>query len=167
MFVVSEVVKFRILTAVRCVLQFTYLEPSEVRSWHPPTPASSKRVEMDRTVMPCGTVVTTITAVKSKPGRPLPAGLSIGTEPQTVGLHSTGRNMELSVCPTAADVRTASGGEKPDKRKFSNHQLPLQNIGIGWNFSYQSYSIQQVEVGVIYNGKQTETHTNVWFSIDT
>lgn len=27
---------------------------------------------MDRTVMPCGTVVTTVTAVKSKPGRPLP-----------------------------------------------------------------------------------------------
>ncbi|KAM9384502.1 C2 domain-containing protein 2 [Pholidichthys leucotaenia] len=52
--------------------EFTYLEPSEVRSWQPPTPASSKRVEMDRTVMPCGTVVTTITAVKSKPGRPLP-----------------------------------------------------------------------------------------------
>lgn len=56
---------------------FTYLEPSEVRSWHPPTPASSKRVEMDRTVMPCGTVVTTITAVKSKPGRPPPLGLNI------------------------------------------------------------------------------------------
>ncbi|XP_051256334.1 C2 domain-containing protein 2 isoform X1 [Dicentrarchus labrax] len=56
---------------------FTYLEPSEVRSWHPPTPASSKKVEMDRTVMPCGTVVTTITAVKSKPGRPLPLGLNI------------------------------------------------------------------------------------------
>ncbi|XP_012720694.2 C2 domain-containing protein 2 isoform X1 [Fundulus heteroclitus] len=52
--------------------EFTYLEPSEVRSWQPPTPAASKRVEMDRTVMPCGTVVTTITAVKSKPGRQLP-----------------------------------------------------------------------------------------------
>ncbi|MEQ2259966.1 hypothetical protein XENORESO_018126, partial [Xenotaenia resolanae] len=57
--------------------EFTYLEPSEVRSWQPPTPAS-KRVEMDRTVMPCGTVVTTITAVKSKPGRPLPLN---NTEP--------------------------------------------------------------------------------------
>ncbi|XP_071754437.1 C2 domain-containing protein 2 [Centroberyx gerrardi] len=57
--------------------EFTYLEPSEVRSWHPPTPAPTKRVEMDRTVMPCGTVVTTITAVKSKPGRPLPPGLNI------------------------------------------------------------------------------------------
>uniref|UniRef100_A0A8C5AZQ1 C2 calcium dependent domain containing 2 n=1 Tax=Gadus morhua TaxID=8049 RepID=A0A8C5AZQ1_GADMO len=49
--------------------EFTYLEPSEVRTWLPPTPAPTKRVEMDRTVMPCGTVVTTITAVKSKPGR--------------------------------------------------------------------------------------------------
>lgn len=39
---------------------------------------------MDRTVMPCGTVVTTITAVKSKPGRPLPVGLSIGMWPQTL-----------------------------------------------------------------------------------
>ncbi|KAM4620835.1 C2 domain-containing protein 2 [Polymixia lowei] len=57
--------------------EFTYLEPSEVRSWQPPTPAPTKRVEMDRTVMPCGTVVTTITAVKSKPGRPLPPGLSL------------------------------------------------------------------------------------------
>ncbi|XP_061904414.1 C2 domain-containing protein 2 isoform X1 [Entelurus aequoreus] len=56
---------------------FTYLDPNEVRSWQPPTPASTKRVEMDRTVMPCGTVVTTITAVKSKPGRLLPPGLSI------------------------------------------------------------------------------------------
>ncbi|XP_076875607.1 C2 domain-containing protein 2 isoform X2 [Brachyhypopomus gauderio] len=52
--------------------EFTYLEPSEVRTWHPPTPAPAKRVEMDRTVMPCGTVVTTVTAVKSRPGRALP-----------------------------------------------------------------------------------------------
>ncbi|KAA0704086.1 C2 domain-containing protein 2 [Triplophysa tibetana] len=52
--------------------EFTYLEPSEVRCWQPPTPAPAKRVEMDRTVMPCGTVVTTVTAVRSKPGRALP-----------------------------------------------------------------------------------------------
>ncbi|XP_026075747.1 C2 domain-containing protein 2-like isoform X1 [Carassius auratus] len=51
--------------------EFTYLEPSEVRSWQTPTPAPTKRVEMDRTVMPCGTIVTTVTAVRSKPGRPL------------------------------------------------------------------------------------------------
>ncbi|XP_035288135.1 C2 domain-containing protein 2 isoform X1 [Anguilla anguilla] len=56
--------------------EFKYLEPSEVRSWQTPTPALTKKVEMDRTVMPCGTVVTTITAVKSKPGRTLPAALN-------------------------------------------------------------------------------------------
>ncbi|KAF7701433.1 C2 domain-containing protein 2 isoform X1 [Silurus meridionalis] len=52
--------------------ELSYLEPSEVRTWQPPTPASARRVEMDRTVMPCGTVVTTVTAVRSRPGRPLP-----------------------------------------------------------------------------------------------
>ncbi|KAJ8342559.1 hypothetical protein SKAU_G00324870 [Synaphobranchus kaupii] len=56
--------------------EFRYLEPSEVRSWQTPTPALTKKVEMDRTVMPCGTVVTTITAVKSKPGRTLPPALN-------------------------------------------------------------------------------------------
>ncbi|XP_008330497.1 C2 domain-containing protein 2 isoform X1 [Cynoglossus semilaevis] len=66
------------------IAEFTYLEPSEVRSWHPPTPAISKKVEMDRKVMPCGTVVTTITAVKSKPGRPLPLGLSIDSSQKAV-----------------------------------------------------------------------------------
>ncbi|XP_029957485.1 C2 domain-containing protein 2 isoform X2 [Salarias fasciatus] len=65
--------------------EFTYLEPSEVRSWQPPTPAASKRVEMDRTVMPCGTVVTTITAVKSKPGRPLPLSLGDATQKAPAG----------------------------------------------------------------------------------
>ncbi|XP_068457331.1 C2 domain-containing protein 2 [Clinocottus analis] len=67
---------------------FTYLEPSEVRSWHPPTPASNKRVEMDRTVMPCGTVVTTITAVKSKPGRPPPLGLNTDPAQKAVATKS-------------------------------------------------------------------------------
>ncbi|KAG7322735.1 hypothetical protein KOW79_014081 [Hemibagrus wyckioides] len=52
--------------------ELSYLEPSEVRTWQPPTPAPTKRVEMDRTVMPCGTVVTTVTAVRSRPGRSLP-----------------------------------------------------------------------------------------------
>eukprot|EP00066_Takifugu_rubripes_P026585 XP_011615851.1 PREDICTED: C2 domain-containing protein 2 isoform X1 [Takifugu rubripes] len=68
--------------------EFTYLEPSEVRSWHPPTPAYNKRVEMDRTVMPCGTVVTTVTAVKSKPGRPLPPGPSLDSVQKVVPAKS-------------------------------------------------------------------------------
>lgn len=52
--------------------ELSYLEPSEVRSRQPPTPAPTKRVEMDRTVMACGTVVTTVTAVRSRPGRSPP-----------------------------------------------------------------------------------------------
>ncbi|KAM4727228.1 C2 domain-containing protein 2 isoform 1-T1 [Anableps anableps] len=74
--------------------EFTYLEPSEVRSWQPPTPAASKRVEMDRTVMPCGTVVTTITAVKSKPGRPLPLN---STEPALKMVDSKAKLAERRV----------------------------------------------------------------------
>lgn len=74
--------------------EFTYLEPSEVRSWQPPTPAASKRVEMDRTVMPCGTVVTTITAVKSKPGRPLPLN---NTEPALKMVDSKNKLAERRV----------------------------------------------------------------------
>ncbi|TTS33140.1 C2 domain-containing protein 2 [Bagarius yarrelli] len=63
--------------------ELSYLEPSEVRSWQIPTPAPAKRVEMDRTVMPCGTVVTTVTAVRSRPGRsPLTELLMLnGTDP--------------------------------------------------------------------------------------
>ncbi|XP_047575685.1 C2 domain-containing protein 2 isoform X2 [Lutra lutra] len=46
--------------------EFSYLEPGEVKpKTPPPTPAT--KVEKDRTVMPCGTVVTTVTAVKTKP----------------------------------------------------------------------------------------------------
>uniref|UniRef100_A0A3B5KKT4 C2 calcium dependent domain containing 2 n=1 Tax=Xiphophorus couchianus TaxID=32473 RepID=A0A3B5KKT4_9TELE len=74
--------------------EFTYLEPSDVRSWQPPTPAASKRVEMDRTVMPCGTVVTTVTAVKSKPGRPLPLN---NTEPALKTVDSKAKLAERRV----------------------------------------------------------------------
>ncbi|KAK6317154.1 hypothetical protein J4Q44_G00125540 [Coregonus suidteri] len=78
------------------IAEFTYLEPSEVRSWQPPTPAPTKRVEMDRTVMPCGTVVTTITAVKSKPARPLLPGLSTNPTQQTPLKPPSGTKSKLS-----------------------------------------------------------------------
>ncbi|KAM3910394.1 C2 domain-containing protein 2 isoform 1-T3 [Leptodactylus fuscus] len=45
--------------------QFLFVEPNELKSWSVPVPA--KKVEKDRTVMPCGTVVTTVTSVTSKP----------------------------------------------------------------------------------------------------
>ncbi|KAM9320392.1 C2 domain-containing protein 2 [Gastrophryne carolinensis] len=47
--------------------QFLFVEPNELKSYMVPVPVPAKKVEMDRTVMPCGTVVTTITSVTSKP----------------------------------------------------------------------------------------------------
>ncbi|XP_036870654.2 C2 domain-containing protein 2 [Manis javanica] len=47
--------------------EFSYIEPSEVKSWQTSPPVPAAKIEKDRMVMPCGTVVTTVTAVKSKP----------------------------------------------------------------------------------------------------
>ncbi|MEE6467762.1 hypothetical protein FKM82_008055 [Ascaphus truei] len=47
--------------------QFLFVEPSELKCWPIPAPVPAKKVEKDRTVMPCGTVVTTVTSVISKP----------------------------------------------------------------------------------------------------
>ncbi|XP_044297462.1 C2 domain-containing protein 2 isoform X2 [Varanus komodoensis] len=47
--------------------EFSYIEPSESRSLQAPTKFPVAKIEKDRTVMPCGTVVTTVTAVKAKP----------------------------------------------------------------------------------------------------
>ncbi|XP_063161398.1 C2 domain-containing protein 2 isoform X2 [Candoia aspera] len=46
--------------------EFLYIEPSESKSLQVPTKLPVAKVEKDRTVMPCGTVVTTVTAVKAK-----------------------------------------------------------------------------------------------------
>ncbi|XP_038616533.1 C2 domain-containing protein 2 isoform X2 [Tachyglossus aculeatus] len=47
--------------------EFSYIEPNESKSWQSPFPVPAAKVEKDRTIMPCGTVVTTVTAVKTKP----------------------------------------------------------------------------------------------------
>ncbi|XP_060054748.1 C2 domain-containing protein 2 isoform X5 [Erinaceus europaeus] len=48
--------------------EFSFLEPCDTKTWRVPTAT----VERDRTVMPCGTVVTTVTAVKTEPRRASP-----------------------------------------------------------------------------------------------
>uniref|UniRef100_A0A3B3VR29 C2 calcium dependent domain containing 2 n=1 Tax=Poecilia latipinna TaxID=48699 RepID=A0A3B3VR29_9TELE len=100
--------------------EFTYLEPSEVRSWQPPTPAASKRVEMDRTVMPCGTVVTTVTAVKSKPGRPLPLN---NTEPALKPVDSKAKLAERRVSEQASPL----GGTVSKALSSSDTELLMLN----------------------------------------
>lgn len=47
--------------------EFSYVEPGDLKSWPAPPLISAAKIEKDRTVMPCGTVVTTVTAVKTKP----------------------------------------------------------------------------------------------------
>ncbi|XP_060626275.2 C2 domain-containing protein 2 [Anolis sagrei] len=47
--------------------EFSYIEPLETRSLQSSAKLLVAKVEKDRTVMPCGTVVTTVTAVKAKP----------------------------------------------------------------------------------------------------
>ncbi|XP_012586474.1 PREDICTED: C2 domain-containing protein 2 [Condylura cristata] len=58
--------------------EFSYTEPGEAKSRQTPPPVPATKIEKDRTVMPCGTVVTTVTAVKTKPrfdaGRASPLG---------------------------------------------------------------------------------------------
>ncbi|XP_077447825.1 C2 domain-containing protein 2 isoform X2 [Stigmatopora argus] len=100
---------------------FTYLDPSEVRSWQPPTPASTKRVEMDRTVMPCGTVVTTITAVKSKPGRMLHPGLSIDSSQKAMTLKPKLSERRVS------DQTSTLGGSVSKALSSSDTELLMLN----------------------------------------
>ncbi|MXQ82281.1 hypothetical protein E5288_WYG010983 [Bos mutus] len=58
--------------------EFSYIEPGEVKPWQMPPPVPAAKIEKDRTVMPCGTVVTAVTAVRTKPrfdaGRASPLG---------------------------------------------------------------------------------------------
>ncbi|NXY46042.1 C2CD2 protein, partial [Ceuthmochares aereus] len=57
--------------------EFSFIEPGELKTWQTSSPVPATKIEKDRTVMPCGTVVTTVTAVKTKPrleGRSSPLG---------------------------------------------------------------------------------------------
>ncbi|CAM4412277.1 unnamed protein product [Lepidochelys olivacea] len=47
--------------------EFSYVEPNESKSWQVPAQLPATKIEKECTVMPCGTVVTTVTAVKTKP----------------------------------------------------------------------------------------------------
>ncbi|NXP59737.1 C2CD2 protein, partial [Chloropsis cyanopogon] len=47
--------------------EFSFIEPGELKARQVCTPVLATKIEKDRTVMPCGTVVTTVTAVRTKP----------------------------------------------------------------------------------------------------
>ncbi|NWW19180.1 C2CD2 protein, partial [Falcunculus frontatus] len=46
---------------------FSFIEPSELKARQVSSPVLATKIEKDRTVMPCGTVVTTVTSVRTKP----------------------------------------------------------------------------------------------------
>lgn len=55
-----------------CVLQLQYLDPSDPRFGQSSTPIRSsltptKKVDVDRTIMPDGTIVTTVTTIQTRP----------------------------------------------------------------------------------------------------
>ncbi|KAM9253839.1 C2 domain-containing protein 2 isoform 2-T2 [Dugong dugon] len=50
-------------------VEFSYVEPNELKPWPTPPPVSAAKIQKDRTVMPCGTVVTTVTALKARKPR--------------------------------------------------------------------------------------------------
>ncbi|XP_039600513.1 C2 domain-containing protein 2 [Polypterus senegalus] len=93
--------------------EFSYLDSSELRSWPLPTPVPAKKVEMDRTVMPCGTVVTTVTAVKTKPGRspsslssdsPLKASFKAKVSERSVSQQSSPSGATVSKALSSSDT---------------------------------------------------------------
>ncbi|NWR88789.1 C2CD2 protein, partial [Furnarius figulus] len=47
--------------------EFSFIEPNEQKTRQVSSPVLATKIEKDRTVMPCGTVVTTVTAVRTKP----------------------------------------------------------------------------------------------------
>ncbi|XP_039912306.1 C2 domain-containing protein 2 isoform X1 [Hirundo rustica] len=47
--------------------EFSFIEPGELKARQVSSPVLATKIEKDRTVMPCGTVVTTVTAVRTKP----------------------------------------------------------------------------------------------------
>ncbi|NWT16587.1 C2CD2 protein, partial [Vireo altiloquus] len=47
--------------------EFSFIEPSELKARQVFSPVLATKIEKDRTVMPCGTVVTTVTSVRTKP----------------------------------------------------------------------------------------------------
>lgn len=94
--------------------EFYYMEPSEPKAWPAPVPAT--KIEKDRTVMPCGTVVTTVTAVKTKPrfdaGRasPLSSESPVKT-PVKVKVIEKDISIQTISCPSAPVSKTLSSSD--------------------------------------------------------
>ncbi|XP_039101372.1 C2 domain-containing protein 2 isoform X5 [Hyaena hyaena] len=128
--------------------EFSYIEPGEVKSRQSPPPAPAAKVEKDRTVMPCGTVVTTVTAVKTKPrfdtGRasPLSSGESAGKQPRPV---AGGRLVPVAAGGAESPVRT------PVKVKVIEKDISVQAISCQGAPVSKTFSSSDTEL-LVLNG---------------
>ncbi|XP_012605302.2 C2 domain-containing protein 2 [Microcebus murinus] len=96
--------------------EFSYVEPGELRSWQAPASAPAAKIEKDRTVMPCGTIVTTVTAVKTKPrfdvGRASPPGSeSPARTPVKVKVVEKDISVQAIACHGAPVSKTLSSSD--------------------------------------------------------
>ncbi|XP_053513777.1 C2 domain-containing protein 2 isoform X1 [Artibeus jamaicensis] len=95
--------------------EFCYVEPTEAKSWQTPPPAPAARIEKDRTVMPCGTVVTTVTAVKTKPrfdtGRASPLSSDALRTPVKVKVIERDISVQAVPCHGAPVSKTLSSSD--------------------------------------------------------
>ncbi|CAN2387788.1 Protein kinase C conserved region 2 (CalB) [Pristimantis euphronides] len=115
--------------------QFLFVEPTEVKSWSVPVPA--KKVEKDRTVMPCGTVVTTITSVTSKPrleGKSPPASYSDKTSdspsltPPKIKVIE--RDFSVQAIPSQASVVSKALSSSDTELLMLNGSDPVAEVAI-------------------------------------
>ncbi|XP_036898906.1 C2 domain-containing protein 2 isoform X2 [Sturnira hondurensis] len=95
--------------------EFCYVEPTEAKSGQTPPPAPAARIEKDRTVMPCGTVVTTVTAVKTKPrfdtGRASPLSSDALRTPVKVKVIERDISVQAVPCHSAPVSKTLSSSD--------------------------------------------------------
>ncbi|XP_053561875.1 C2 domain-containing protein 2 isoform X2 [Bombina bombina] len=112
--------------------QFLYIEPSDVKSWPIPAPVPAKKVEKDRTVMPCGTVVTTVTSVSSKPrvdGKNL--GLSNDSPAKTPAKVKTiERDFSVQAIPSQSNVVSKTLSSSDTELLMLNGSDPVAEVAI-------------------------------------
>ncbi|XP_076975078.1 C2 domain-containing protein 2 isoform X2 [Tamandua tetradactyla] len=96
--------------------EFSYVEPGDSKGWQMPSPVAAAKVEKARTVLPCGTVVTTATTVKTKPrcdaGRPAtPSSESPTKTPVRVKVIEKDIAVQSGLCQNAPVSKTFSSSD--------------------------------------------------------
>ncbi|OCT91309.1 C2 domain-containing protein 2 isoform X2 [Xenopus laevis] len=141
--------------------QFLYIEPSDGKSWTIPTPVAAKKVEKDRTVMPCGTVVTTVTSVTSKPrldGKgPVQSYESPAKTPPKVKVIE--RDLSVQVMPSESTMVSKALSSSDTELLFLNGSDPVAEAAIRQlrESSKQSIKSPRKKSTIIISGISTTT----------